>query len=130
MASDTFRSDPERAAQLAVYLAMHCAACGVAPSPVRISRAVVAMQKAARSAKRWELFSSNERHTEETEEKNERRLINMQDKLNAELRAMVTAQHAGQAPTISLGGDCRGHCAHLRIPGMPGDGWDDSFAIY
>lgn len=135
MASDTFRSDPERAAQLAVYLAMHCAACGVAPSPVRISRAVVAMQKAARSAKRAAERACNYPMTEAQAAAAERRLARATAKLNDELRAMIPARDKpngdyAYAATVTLGGDPRGSCGQLHIPGQRGDGWGDGFAIY
>lgn len=138
MASDTFRSDPERAAQLAVYLAMHCAACGVAPSPVRISRAVVAMQKAARSAKRAAERACNYPMTEAQGAAAERRLARATTKINDELLAMATIRHpdgsasghAAAAPRVTLGGDPSGACGALHIPGQRGDGWGDGFAIY
>lgn len=38
--------------------------------------------------------------------------------------------HAAPAK-LTVGGDPRGPCAHLEIPGMPGDGWGDhTYAIY
>ena len=138
MASDNFRSDPERSAQLAVYLALHSAACGVTPAPGLIARTVVAMQKAARSAKRAAEFECNHGYSGEWGARAAGKLANNVARLNAELLAMVTVRHpdgsasghCAAAPTVTLGGDPRGSCGTLHIPGQPGDGWGDGFAIY
>ena len=130
MASDSFRSDPERAAQLAVYLAIHAQKCGVTPAPGLIARTVVAMQKATRSAKRAAEYECSDAAAPEYMVRTQRRAERDTAKLNAELRAMVAVQHADQAPTVTLGGDPRGSCGTLHIPGQPGDGWGDGFAVY
>lgn len=132
MASDTFRSDPERAAQLAVYLAVHVASCGMTPSAGLIGRTVANMQKAARSAKRAAEFECNHGYSGEWGARAASKLGRQTATLNAELRAMVdggtfASEHA---PTIELGGDPRGPCATLHIPGQRGDGWGDGFAVY
>ena len=137
MASDNFRSDPERAAQIAVYLAIHSQKCGVTPAPGLIARTVVAMQKAARSAKRSEEALCNYDYGAGATEKRHARMAKVAAKLNSELRAMVGNMAAWGAtdgfPTVTLGGDPRGSCRScgtLHIPGQPGDGWGDGFAIY
>lgn len=134
MASDSFRSDPERAAQLAVYLAMYSQACGVTPAPGLIARTVVAMQKAARSAKRAAENACTCPVTPEGVLRAARKQERQQETLNADLRAMVGDVAAWGAtdgfPTVTLGGDPRGSCGTLHIPGQPGDGWGDGFAIY
>ena len=137
MASDSFRSDPERAAQLAVYLAIHAQKRGVTPAPGLIARTVVAMQKAARSAKRAAEYACSYPVTEAQEARAEKRAARDTARLNSELRAMVGNMAAWGAtdgfPTVTLGGAPRGSCRScgtLHIPGQPGDGWGDGFAIY
>jgi hypothetical protein len=129
MASDSYRSDPERAAQLAVYLAIYGETLGAVAVPMRLARVAVAMQKAGRMAKRQAENACNYPMTEEQQTRAARRLAKVQTQLNAELDEMVG--HRGPlAPTIALGGDPRGPCATLHIPGQRGDGWGDGFAIY
>ena len=134
MASDSFRSDPERAAQLAVYLAQYLHPLSNPPAPGLIARTVVAMQKAARSAKRSEEALCNYDYGAGATEKRHARMAKVAAKLNSELRAMVGNIAAWGAtdgfPTVTLGGDPRGSCGTLHIPGQPGDGWGDGFAIY
>lgn len=130
MASDNYRSDPERAAQLAVYLALHAQAKGYEPSPAFIGRAVAAMQKAARGAKRQAEYACNYGLDDAGAKRAERMHKRAQDKI-AELLAAVT----GGVLTchVGLGGDPRdprGPCATLHIPGQRGDGWGDGFAVY
>ena len=129
MASDSFRSDPERAAQLAVYLAQYLHPLSNPPAPGLIARTVVAMQKAARSAKRSEEALCNYDYGAGATEKRHARMAKAVAKLNADLNALAAS--AGlSAPTVTLGGDPRGSCGTLHIPGQPGDGWGDGFAIY
>ena len=128
--SDTYRSDPRRAAELAVILALHSHECGMIPAPHRIAKAVAEMQKAARTAKRAAENACNYPMTGEQQARVAKREERLQAELNEELRAMVTVQHADKAPTIEIGGDPRGPCARLHIPGQRGDGWGDGFAIY
>lgn len=130
MASNTFRSDPLRAAQLAALLAVHSAECGMIPAPHRIAATVIAMQKAARAAKRWAETECSYPTTEKQQRLAQAREARDTANITAELRAMVTVQSADKAPTIELGGDPRGPCARLHIPGQRGDGWGDGFAIY
>ncbi len=131
MASDSYRSDPERAAQLAVYIAVHSAACGMTPAPGRIARVVVAMQKAARGAERQAEYACSYPVSEAQAARIEKRQAREVARLNAELAAMVGPDYvAVMAPTVTLGGDLRGSCGTLHIPGQSGDGWGDGFAIY
>jgi len=154
MASDNFRSDPERAAQLAVYLAIHSQKCGVTPAPGLIARTVVAMQKAARSAKRAaeyaaeyacngpatpggmsiEWYRTRQKEFELQQARAEKRLARDTERLNFDLCALMGYPQLDEPPTtpptVTLGGDPRGSCGTLHIPGQPGDGWGDGFAIY
>lgn len=127
--TDPFRSDPKRAAELAVILAMHAHSCGTSTAPHRIAELVVTMQKAARGAKRkaeWECCDHS--YSGEWGARAEGRQANTQAKINAALLALYDGRD--DAPTIELGGDPRGPCARLHIPGQRGDGWGDGFAIY
>lgn len=132
MASDSYRSDPERAAQLAVYLALHAVVRGGDKSPTRIGALVAEMQKAARSTKRQAENACNYPMSEAQQERAAKRQDRAQAFLNAGLRHLVPegANHDCDAPTIELGGDPRGPCAVLHIPGQRGDGWGDGFAVY
>lgn len=131
--SDTYRSSPERAAELAVILANHAHRCGLTVGPHRIARAVVAMQKAARSAKRRAEHACNYGCDDKQEQAQERWTNRTQATINAQLLELVdggtfAAEHA---PTLELGGDPRGPCARLRVPGQRGDGWGgEGFGVY
>ena len=117
-----------RAAELAALLARHYPDA----NPYRIARVVAAMQRAARSAVAWELRRCNEPMTEAQEERGARHIARMEESVNAELRSMAAAMllAAPFAASLSLGGDPRGPCASLTIPGQRGDGWGDGYAVY
>jgi hypothetical protein len=130
MASNSYRSDPARAAQLAVHLAKHALQHGDAAHANLIAAVVVRMQAAARSAKRQEERACNVPMTEAEQWRAEARMARSQGAINEALAAMFSA---GVAPKITLGGDPRGACGTLYIPNMPGDGWggaDGGFPIY
>ena len=129
MASNTFRSDPKRAAELAVILAQHAAECGASPTPHRVATLVVDMQKAARTAKRWAENECNYPTTEEQQKRAARREERALHAINEELAAYFQGTK-DSPPTIELGGDPRGPCARLHVPGQRGDGWGDGFAVY
>ena len=118
-----------RAAELAALLARHYPDA----NPYRIARVVAAMQTAARASVNWQVRRCNEAMTEAQEERGERRIARMADKINHELSLSGlgrTAAGAGTNAELSLGGDPRGPCARLTIPGQRGDGWGDGFAVY
>ena len=127
MASNTFRSDPKRAAELAVILAQHAAAMGDTPKPHILAALVTDAQRAARATKRAAENECNYPQAPEQLVRTMRRVERAQEQLNAALAAMFSA---GAVPTIELGGDPRGPCARLHIPGQRGDGWGDGFAVY
>lgn len=108
-----------RAAELGAVLARHHASL----TPHHAALLVASMQSAARTAKNWEVRRCNEPMSEEQEESGHARLQRLQDGINAKLAEVGTA-------TVSLGGDPRGPCARLAIPGERGDGWGDGYAIY
>jgi hypothetical protein len=100
--TDKINSSRFRAATLAALLARHYPDA----TPHRISLVVWQMQAAARSAVAFE---------------------KQQDAINKTLAELPTWH--GSA-TVKLGGDPRGPCARLEIPGQPGDGFGDGFAIF
>ena len=133
--ADSNRSSASRAAEMAAILAQYCASIGANPPPFRIAAAVMAMQKAARSAKRQAEHACNYGYRDDAAEARATKRI---DRAEARLGEMLAALAQGatygadpaSAPTVELGGDPRGPCASLHIPGQRGDGWGDGFAIY
>jgi len=129
MASNTFRSDPRRAAELACILTLYASSVGAAVKPHLLADTVAAMQKAARAAKRQAEHACNYGYpTEAAEEHAMKRQDREQRKLNDMLCAFAASAEA--RATVELGGDPRGPCARLHIPGQRGDGWGEGFAIY
>lgn len=65
---------------------------------------------------------------EEEEEERETAHKAIVVRLTADMRLMFGDDH----PTIKLGGDPRGPCCYLKIPGVRGDGWapEEGFAVY
>ena len=131
------RPDPNtpafRAAELATLLARHYPAAPVG----RIAAVVNQMQSAARAAKSWEERRCSVDMPESVQAKGERTIARTQSLLNDVLRhydlildSDRTATPVWEPARISLGGDCRGPCGSLHIPGLRGDGWGDGFAIY
>lgn len=123
-----YRSDPRRAAELAAYLTAHLACRGLPCHPHHIADTVAAMQKAARAAKTAAENACNYPQTEAQEARAEKRGARAQAHLNESLRLLFGDNL--EAPTVTLGGDPRGPCAMLHIPGERGDGWGDGFGIY
>ena len=134
-----------RAAELAAHLARHypdAAASMVADS-------INDMQRAARAAKRHAETLCSYEWAEARAPVWTRQESRAAERINARL-ARIRLQpvdmpamppHAAgcdgdgyklhPAPaSIRLGGDPRGPCGYLSIPGLPGDGWGDGFAIY
>ena len=130
--ADSNRSDPKRGAELAAVLAQYCATIGASPGPHHIAAAVMALQKAARSAKRQAEHACNYGYRDGAHEaRATKRQDRAQDRLSLVLLGLIGGGlPAERAPTVELGGDPRGPCARLHIPGQRGDGWGDGFAIY
>ena len=136
MASNTYRSDPHRAAELAAVLTAYlCTELRLQPAPHKVAKVVCAMQKAARSAKRQAEHACNYGYRDDA---HMARTMRRQDRTQARLNiALLDLAEGGAhstvepyAPTVELGGDPRGPCARLHIPGQRGDGWGDGWAIY
>ncbi|CAB4162077.1 hypothetical protein UFOVP786_24 [uncultured Caudovirales phage] len=131
-----------RTAQIAVLLSQHYPDA----TPFFAADTAVRLYSAARAAKAWEEARCNYAMTEAQEERGTKRIDRMEVRLNARLAVrslqaigpkdpdwMKTIPSNGphdKPATISLGGDPRGPCASLDIPGLKGDGWGDGFAIY
>ena len=127
------KSDPKRAAELGALLARHYPAASVHC----VALAVREMQGAARTAVAWEVKRCNVPMSEVEDDRGHARLERLQGRLNAMLdHAKLHAHPVGEpAPvatpaTVKLGGDPRGACAFLEVPGLRGDGFGDGFAIY
>jgi hypothetical protein len=130
-----------RAATLAAILARHYPVA----MPHRVALTVDMMQRATRSARNFETNQCNYSMTEVQVDRGHKRMANAQARINAMLAlTCLFANQPGDAPsrdervtglhpapaTVSLGGDCRGPCGSLQVPGLRGDGWGDGFAIY
>jgi len=111
----------ERAAVLAALLMRH--ANGNA-NPYQIAAVVARMQKAARATRLAEMRACNVALTEKQQQAQEMKRNKAQEDINTTLRFLFR-DHA-EPPTILLGGDPRGACAFLKIPGLPGDGFNST----
>lgn len=117
-----------RSAYLGALIAGHMAEIGHAPHPLKISIIVDDMQRATRSAKAWGERACNEPMTEAQDAAGARRIDLATLRINDALISLYDGHSA--APTVDLGGDPRGPCGRLHIPGHRGDGWGEGFAIY
>ena len=126
------KHEGSRSAYLGAVLAAYVAKCGAEPNPHRIALVVEDMQRAARAAKNWGVRRCNEPMTEAQEARGMKREERAQAAINLQLLALVNGGTlaAEYAPTVDLGGDVRGPCGRLHIPGQRGDGGGDGFAIY
>lgn len=130
-----------RTAQIAVLLSQHYPDA----TPHCAADMAVRLYSAARAAKAWENWRCGDT-TDESDARGIQRFKRLQARLNARLAVrslqaigpkdpewMKTIPSNGphdKPATIRLGGDPRGPCASLDIPGLKGDGWGDGFAIY
>ena len=118
----------------AAFLGALLAAQYPAAKPHHIAVAVFKLQLAAVRAVRWETRCCNYPVTEEQNNRGYARLRKAERELDTMLRALdpapVDPLHSGLEARVKLGGDARGRCASLLLPGLTGDGWGDGFAIY
>ena len=117
------QSSTHRAAYLAAVLARHYPETG----PYQLASMVESMRNAALFAKAVETAVCN--GDVQNEEGRYRIVTYRQAKINFALSAEVTRAR-GPPATVKLGGDPRGPCGVLLVPGMKGDGWGEGFAIY
>lgn len=122
------KPDPHRAAELAARLAQAYPAA----RPHLVARAVVSAVNLALYAKHRAELECSYPMTEENVSRAARRIERKAFKIDAELRAAVGASETGiGAPRLAFGGDPRGACGMLHIPGQDGDGWGrDGFPLY
>lgn len=104
-------------------------------SPHAVAVMVAKMQRAATAAKTWEIRRCNDPMSEVDAERGEKRIARMQADLNGPLDFDGLWEHPNRplhsAPAkVKLGGDPRGPCASLHIPGVHGDGFGPGFGIY
>jgi hypothetical protein len=124
-----------RAATLAALLARHYPD---APLLAVIST-VEALRTAARSALNYELRRCNSGMSERGEEAWRQRLDREEARLNDTLTHSLLRSPAydgdrgplhNQPVTVKLGGDPRGPCAYLTVPGQHGDSGGCGYAVY
>lgn len=118
-----------RAAELAALLVQHAPWQGFEkPQPHHVARTVAMLQRATVAAKHWAERQCNEPIDDAQQARGDKRIAKMQAECNVALDVLF----GGVVPrcTVKLGGDPRGACGRLHIPGQRGDGWGDGFAIY
>jgi len=121
-----------RGATLVALLVRHYPAA----DPYQVSGAVAVMQMATRAGKAWELKCCNGPMSEKQEAVGAARIARLQERVNtllADAGCSVNNPVACGKATVKLGGDCRGPCGVLIIPGSGGEGWHrdmDGFAVY
>jgi hypothetical protein len=127
------KSDPKRAAELGALLARHYPLASIHC----VALAVREMQGAARTAVAWEVKRCNVPMREGEDERGTAQLERLEGRLNAMLdHAKLHAHPVGEPAVmehparVELGGDPRGACAWLKVPGLEGDGFGDGFGIY
>ena len=125
------KSDPKRAAELGALLARHYPEASIHC----VGLAVREMQGAARTAVAWETRCCNVPMSEADDDRGRARLAKLQDRINVTLAHTYLHPIGEPAPMeqparLSLGGDPRGSCAWLIVPGLDGDGFGDGFAVY
>ena len=125
------KSDPKRAAELGALLARHYPLASVHC----VGMVVREMQGAARTAVAWEIKRCNVPMGDIETARGRGRLVKIQDRINATLAHTYLHPIGDPAPMedparVKLGGDPRGACARLIVPGLQGDGFGEGFAIY
>lgn len=130
--------DPCRAAELSALLAKLYPAA----RPALVARAMAAAVKLARYAKRRGEIECCYPMTEENITRAAKRIARAAAKLDADIAAACNAgappdlrfdgaYMRAAAPRFTFGGDPRGACGMLHIPGQAGDGWGrDGFPLY
>lgn len=116
----------ERAAELSAIIAKRYPLA----RPHMVARYVVAAQRASLRAKaraewlcEYEEAEGLAKRRNAAEDRAERAFL-------AGLREALALQEGEEGPALELGGDPRGPCGRLHIPGLQGDGWGAGFAVY
>lgn len=125
-----------RAAELAAILARHYPD---AP-PHLVAEVVGDMQRATRAAVRFATDQCNRDLGDPDDARSEyARRRKREDRAQARINSVLllpslnparSQPMCGAPATVELGGDPRGPCGRLHVPGQRGDGWGDGFAIY
>lgn len=126
----TRRINGSRSACLGAWLALHGAKIGADVHPYQLGRIVDDMQRATRAAKSWGVRLCNEPMDDRQHDRGMSRIHRMQAKINARLVELFGTDDVDLCPRVEIGGDPRGACGFLHIPGIQGDGWGPGFAIY
>lgn len=125
---------PTRAAELAAMLAQAYPAA----RPAMVARVMVEAVKLARYAKARAELECSYPMTEENINRAARRIERAAARINASLADACMGEGDASvkrdpqhAPTCEFGGDPRGCCGKLIVPGLAGDGWGrDGFPLY
>lgn len=128
------KPDPTRATELAAILAQRYPLS----RPAMVARVMVEAVKLARYAKARAELECSYPMTDENINRAAKRMERAAAKINAELANATMGDgdasmksDPAHAPRCTFGGDPRGCCGMLHIPGMPGDGWGrDGFPLY
>ena len=130
-----------RAAELAVILARHYPDA----RPGWVASVVLEMQRITKAAKRHAEAACSyewaEQHAAKWAAQEDRAAAMINTRLSTRgfpfeteemLRSPKSVNHfLHPAPaTVTLGGDPRGPCGRLMMPGQRGDGWGEGYAIY
>lgn len=116
----TSRESLHRACELTALIAR---ACPDQPAHLIATR-VAHLQRIARQAKAICERQCNGYHHEEDETRDNKRIDGLRR------RAQALAADFCTSATVRLGGDPRGPCCRIKIPGQPGDGWDRGAGEY
>lgn len=132
------KPDPARAAELAAILAQRYPLS----RPVMVARVVVEAVKLARYAKARAELECSYPMTDENINRAAKRIERAASRITAQLAEACNVNAPAElrfdgadmrraAPRFEFGGDPRGCCGKLIVPGMDGDGWGrDGFPLY
>lgn len=126
----TRRIDGSRSAHLGALLAFQAAKIGADVPAYQLGRIVEDMQRATRAAKAAGVRLCNEQMSEAQSDRLMNRTHKAEGAINAHLVELFGTDDVDLCPRVDLGGDPRGPCGRLHIPGQRGDGWGEGFAIY
>lgn len=126
----TRRIDGSRSAHLGALLAFQAAKIGADVPAYQLGRTVEDMQRATRAAKAAGVRLCNEPMSEAQSDRLINRTHKAEGAINARLVELFGTDDVDLCPRVDLGGDPRGPCGRLHIPGQRGDGWGEGFAIY
>jgi hypothetical protein len=127
------KADPVRAAELAAILAQRYPLS----RPAMVARVMVEAVKLARYVRARAELECSYPMTEENMNRAARRIERAANRVNVALAEAVNVPFGAgfayreRGPWFEFGGDPRGACGRLHVPGMDGDGWSrDGFPLY